>query len=392
MSWTRAGDLRAQVLKRWDRGELLRLMVTEEDGFPLRLSLNGPTSKEIAEQFDAVRSWISHLREVQNVRLEMREFTHRVIGLNEVPQSAWVDSFDEAIALIGKRREAAQFRSMVELTRQRQPQLIAWLAKRPMRALQLSQEWDRLLEVVDWVRKHPRPGIYIRQMDIPGVHSKFVENHRGVLSELLELVLPPEAISANCSGIAQFAPRYGFKEKPLRIRFRVLDENQAPFAATSQPDITLDIESFAKLDIPFRKVFITENETNFLAFPSIEEGAVIFGAGYGWDALAQAQWLTRCRLLYWGDIDTHGFAILDQLRTKHSQVESLLMTREILMAHQSLWGAEEDQVIHDLPRLNASESSLFDELRDNRIQKNLRLEQEMIGFGWLEKALKELNL
>ena len=66
--------------------------------------------------------------------------------------------------------------------------------------------------------------------------------------------------------------------------------------------------------LPARRVFITENETNFLAFPPAADAMVVFGAGYGWEALARASWLHRCQLHYWGDIDTHGFAILDQLR------------------------------------------------------------------------------
>ncbi len=43
--------------------------------------------------------------------------------------------------------------------------------------------------------------------------------------------------------------------------------------------------------------------------------------------LAQAGWLARCQVYYWGDIDTHGFAILDQLRTHIPHARSLLMDR-----------------------------------------------------------------
>ena len=137
-------------------------------------------------------------------------------------------------------------------------------------------------------------------------------------------------------------------------------------------------------------MFITENETNFLAFPDVPNSVVIFGAGYGWDALAAAQWLRRCTVFYWGDIDTHGFAILDQLRGRFEHVESLLMDRATLLAHEAVWGVERDQVVHDLPRLNEAERSLFDDLRDNRIRPALRLEQELVTFGWLKAALDAL--
>jgi len=46
--------------------------------------------------------------------------------------------------------------------------------------------------------------------------------------------------------------------------------------------------------------------------------------------------------------------------------------------------------LRDLPRLNAEEGALYDDLRDNRLRRNLRLEQERIGFGWVEVALAAL--
>jgi len=89
-----------------------------------------------------------------------------------------------------------------------------------------------------------------------------------------------------------------------------------------------------------RRVFITENEINFLAFPPVADGLVVFGAGYGFEALAQAGWLSNCALHYWGDIDTHGFAILDQLRAHHLHAQYLLMDRQTLLQHRPQWTGE----------------------------------------------------
>jgi hypothetical protein len=114
---------------------------------------------------------------------------------------------------------------------------------------------------------------------------------------------------------------------------------------------------------------------------------VIFGAGYGFEMLDPARWLLNCRILYWGDIDTHGFAILDQLRARFTHVESFLMNRATLLAFESQWGEEEQQTLKELNRLNNEEQALYDDLRDNKIRKNLRLEQERIGFSWVEAAL-----
>jgi hypothetical protein len=387
MNWTTPADLRTQLQKLWDKGDLLASLLTGEPLFPKRLVLKTPTSAEMAGCFDQVRDWIAELRTLPRCRVEMREFRHRVLGSNAVPHAAWIDSHEDACALIGKQRDVARFTVLLETTRQRQPSLLAWLAKRPLRALELAGEWDRLLDIVAWLQANPRPGVYLRQIDIPGVHSKFIEAQRGVLAELLDMVLPPEAIDVSASGVNQFAARYGLRDKPLRIRFRVLDPAHALLPGALMHDITLDAASFAKLDCRVARVFITENEINFLAFPPLKDSIVIFGAGYGFETLREANWLTRCRIHYWGDIDTHGFAILDQLRSQFEHVESFLMDRATLLAFKAHWGEEEKPARRDLPRLNPAESALYDDLRDNRIGRQLRLEQERIGFGWVTAAL-----
>lgn len=391
MNWTRPADLRAQVQKLWDRGDLLASLVTGDSLFPKRLALKSPSSTEMADRFDEVRAWIVEIRAMPRCRVEMREFRHRVFGANAVPQEAWIDTVEDALALIGKQRDAARFTALLEVTRKRQPPLLGWLAKRPLWALELSGEWGRLLEIVAWLQAHPRPGVYLRQVDIPGIHSKFIEDHRGALSALLDSVLPPEAIDPTASYAPQFAQRYGFRDKPVRIRFRVLDPAYALLQGDLIQDITLDAENFALLDPKVSRVFITENEINFLSFPKAKDSLVIFGAGYGFEMLRKAEWLSRCRIHYWGDIDTHGFAILDQLRSQFDHVESFLMDRNTLLAFAALWGEEEKQTLRDLPRLNHEERALYDDLRDNRIRKNLRLEQERIGFGRVESALAALT-
>ncbi len=387
MNWTRPVDLRAQVQRLWDRGGLLASMVTGESLFQNRLQLKVPTSTEMADHFDEARAWIGELLAMPHCRLEMREFKHRVFGANSIPAEAWIESFDNAVALIGKRREVARFTELLDVTRGRQPRLLDWLAKRPMRALELVDEWSRLLEIVAWLQAHPRPGVYLRQVDIPGVHSKFIETHRGVLVELLDIVLPIEEIDSSASGASQFAKRYGFRDKPLRLRFRLLDPERAGLPWALGQDITLDAERFSRLDANVSRVFITENEINFLAFPPVKDSLAIFGAGYGFEMLSKVVWLSRCRVHYWGDIDTHGFAILDQLRSQFDHVESFLMNRGTLLAFESQWGNEEKQTTRDLSRLTHEERMVYDDLRDNRIRKNLRLEQERIGFDWVVSAL-----
>lgn len=390
MTWTGAKDLKAQLARLWERGELLRDAVTGNARFPLRLPLKSPNSADITNHFDAVRAWVAELAATDSVRVEWEEVRHRIQGTQKLPASVWIETMADAITWLGKRREWERFSAQVTATRQTLPALLAWLEKRPLQALELSAEWPRLLAVVAWLVAHPRPGIYLRQVDLPGIHSKFIEAHRSVLAELLDLTLPEDAVDISKIGGNQFAARYGFLEKPTRIRFRVLDPAIQTVPGLACPDVTLDADSFSRLDLGVRRIFITENETNFLAFPQVRDAIVIFGAGYGWDALARSHWLKSCSIHYWGDIDTHGFGILNQLRGYFGHVDSFLMDRATLDAHVAVWGIEDKPLRADLHRLTLEESALYDDLRDNRIQVGLRLEQEYIGFNWLASRLEQL--
>jgi len=388
INWTDPADLRAQVQKLWDKGFLLKPTDSVNDQFPLRLRFTAPSSTELTARFDEVRAWMTGLAAgAQRLRIVQRGWRHAILGNNSVPSEAWVDTPADALALIGKQKEALRFAALAFLTQNQQPELLPWLARRPLQALALADAWPRLLSVVAWLQAHPRPGIYLRQVDVAGVDSKFIELHRSVLAELFDLALPPEAMDHTATGASGFCRRYGFLDKPLRIRFRWLDTLDARYGQ----DIAITQSAFEQLRAPIHRVFITENEVNFLAFPPVADAMVVFGGGFGGlDRLRAADWLNQCQLHYWGDIDTHGFAMLDQLRAYFPKAQSLLMDERTLLAHAEHWGHEGLAQQRDLPRLTAHERAVYDSLRDNRIRLGLRLEQERIGFGWVCQALAAL--
>ena len=73
-------------------------------------------------------------------------------------------------------------------TSDRAPRLLPWLTREPHKALALYDDWQRLLDVVDWFETRDPTPVYLQQIDLPGLHSKFIESHRGVLSSLLEII------------------------------------------------------------------------------------------------------------------------------------------------------------------------------------------------------------
>ena len=392
--WTTANDIAAAALKLWNSGRLPSSLVSGENIFPFTVKINGPSSSEMAEQIGSIRAWSAELEARSNktrrhsYSLEYRHVNHRVIGENDIPSRAVIENADEALALAGKAGEAKLLTNLADETAERLPALVGYIFKKPMQALENAENWGRLLCICEWMLAHPCHGLYIREMDVAGVHTKFVEANKKILSELLDLLLPPEAIDKNYTP-ADFEKRYGFKAKESVVRLRLpLDSTLFPPAIS---DISLTGTELAATQIPCGKILIVENQITFLALPRAPELLLILGAGYGFDALKKAEWLREKEIFYWGDIDTHGFAILSELRAAFPEACSILMDEETFREHRKLCVKEPKPVKYIPERLTREESALFEQLRAAN-GENLRLEQERICMSFALKKLREVYL
>ncbi len=391
--WSTPADIVATVRKLWDSGALLAARLDGAKLFPYVQRLRQPGAAEMGEQFEAVRTWIAALvgesraRKGYGYDLVWRDINHRQLGRNSVPAAASVPSEADALRMIGRGAEARRFDTLADTTLAMFPLLRPWVRAHPLALLEHGDSWQQGLAVLDWFVRHPRPGLYLRQLDIAGVDSKFIEARKGLLAELLDQVLPAEAVVAGALGSKQFEARFGLLSKPPMIRFRLLDREHFIGGLS---DLTVPVAQFASLQSRVERVFVTENEVNALAFPSVRSGMVVFGGGYGIDRLRQAEWLRSRELLYWGDIDTHGFAILDRLRMNLPHARSVLMDEATLHAHRHLWGQEDPdkRFLGELTRLTLAEKTLFLALRDDRHAGRLRLEQERIGYTWAADAIR----
>lgn len=394
MRWTTPASIAEQVLRRWNRGEILAARVTGETLFPLEMRLKRPSARQVADRFGEVQDWARTLARASRdsrgfgFTLRLETLRNRVQGRNALPVAAIIATESDALRLIRRQAEAERFEALADGTLARHPALRGWLARHPLTVLAHAEHWQRVLAVLDWFVAHPRPGLYLRQLDIPGVDSKFIEAHRRLLAELLDAVLPEQAVDREAPGVRRFNQRYGLRSDPPLVRFRLLDP---ALTIRGLDDLSLPPEQFATLKVPVQRVFLTENRTNGLAFPDCPGSLVVFGLGYGLDSLAQVTWLGDVEVHYWGDLDTHGFGILNRLRAILPDARSFLMDRGTLDAHRALWGQEpaDKRYSGEPARLTRRERALFDDLRLDRLGERVRLEQERIGFRWLQQALED---
>ena len=406
-SWTRPAEVRASLGKKWQSGALLAAFAAGTDWEPLGIPLRGPVAGEIAERLAEVQEWAAEWGRAGRgpLRVEYKKVGGRQVGSNMIPARAWIDGYDHVWELLGVRADVRSFSSLVQATAESGPRLVPWVTRRPMQLLRLADLWDKLLATVRWIDERQSPGMYLRQLDVPGVDTKFIERHRGVLAELLDLQLAPDRIDADAT---DFAGRYRFRRKPGYVRFRgpglsggvwggrppgqclsggVWGGRPPGQALCGFSELSVRADEFAAPPSDVSRAYVVENEITYLAFPLPGDAIVIFGGGYAVDVLEPLGWLTDLDLVYWGDIDTHGFAILNRLRHRFGHARSMLMDRATLLAHRGQWVTEPRPTAATLDLLDAEEMELYRDLMEGALGPSVRLEQERIRFAAIEQAL-----
>jgi len=370
--WTRPADVRATVRKRL--AVLLSGWVGGPAEIPFPIGLRGPAASELGARFDEVRSWAGEWERAASgpLRVEYKKVGGRSFGTNEIPYRVWVDGYQQAWELLGVRAEAERLLALRDRTRDCCPRLLPWLVRRPLKALELAGDWERLLATVSWIDSRDVSGMYLRQVDVPGVDTKFIGGHRGVLTELLDLQLAPSRIDVAGEG---FEGRYGFLRKPAYVRLRF----GSGFGGFSELAVRVDELHAAPAGLT--RAYIIENEVTYLAFPLAPGESAILGGGYAVGLLEPLTWLSSLDVVYWGDIDTHGFAILDRLRRHFPDARSILMDRATLLAHRSQWVTEAVPTAVSLDYLTHAESELYQALVDGELGPAVRLEQERVSFA-----------
>ncbi|CDG86134.1 DUF3322 domain-containing protein [Janthinobacterium agaricidamnosum] len=225
--WTTPAVLHAQLLRLPDSGRLQAAHISGEALFPMTLNVRQPGAASLGEQFDEVRRWIRQLEEGTvkgyGCLIEWREINHRQLGRNRLPAQVMLADEVDAFRLIGRLADMRRFDQLAATTLAAFPQLAGWLECRPMTLLEQAPTWERMRAILQWFTGHPRPQLYLRQLDIAGVDGKFIETRKALLAELLDQVMPASAINAHAVGARQFEARYGLLVKPALIRFRLLD-------------------------------------------------------------------------------------------------------------------------------------------------------------------------
>lgn len=379
--WTTVGDIVARLRRRWDDGSLLTGHARAEPFEPVEVPLRGPTPAAIGDDIAAVREWVAGLdagrRADTCYELEWKSVGGRKIGRNELPARAVLRRRDQVWALLGVTATVRRFDDLLEVSR-RQPRVQEWITEHPHRALALTPQMPQLIAAYEWLDAQRQSRRYLREISAPGVDTKFVERHRSELAGML-------GVAASSSG---FLGDLGLRSKPALIRLRPSPSLGLPAALT---ELAVRAPELARLDVRPRVAIIVENEISYLSVEVPYDGIVLWGRGFDVDNVGRLPWLGGADVVYWGDIDTHGFAILDRLRAWLPKTRSVLMDRETLVRHRDRWVTEDRPARSALTRLTVDELGLYTDLVEAALGDRVRLEQERIDWNWVEQQLRSLT-
>jgi hypothetical protein len=386
-------DVRARCKRQFAREHLAWLGSPAGSGETQTIALGAPTQSEAAADPEAVRAWAAAWSAWESsdqpgaVSWETRQWPR--LGTQRLPASMLIGSPNEVALLAdqGGRWQRAAARHDRLCT------VCVWLSGQPAPqrlfdalADYSDVDFERLLGLMRWLSEHPASGLQLRQLPIAGLDTKWVEQRRGLIIDVMQC--RPLQPSGGQQGRDLHA-LLGLARQPTRMRLRLLGDDLRRQVG-GLCDIEAPVEELAALPISPRLAFVVENLESGLAVPAVAGAVALLKLGHAVSLLQLLPWLRASRIIVWGDIDTHGFAILDRVRAGLPHAESILMDLNTLLPHRDLW-VEEPRPYDGpaLERLREPERQVFDGLSQGSWGVRVRLEQERLPWPLVLSTLSQ---
>lgn len=308
----------------------------------------------------------------------------KTIGMQSLPTIIYFDTENDFLKFLGKEKEVDNFINDWKLIYSHFPELKDWIIKNPTKIIQHVGKWESIIKVCNYFKNYPKPNLYIRELPA-NVHTKFIESNQSIIAELLDVIIQNH-INLN---EREFEKRFNLKFREGLVRFKILDKHISETYFSGLDDISIPISQFESLKLPLKQVLIVENKTTLyttLTLPKMDKTIAIFGQGNAVTNIQNAKWLNNINVLYWGDIDVHGFEILSRIRKHFQHTTSVLMDK---ITFEKFFENDSGKPTTDKTTLNLidNERELYNLLKTN----NWRLEQEKIPVQYVNTYFQPLN-
>jgi hypothetical protein len=367
--------------------------------WPLPLSLERPSEQAAMANPAAVRAWseawAAWRPPTTDVSLETEPVVWRRLGAQTLPRRI---SFATPASVAHAIGESPSWERAV-VRRQRLVERWPRLADVGLGVhFDVLVEWAdadfaRLTTLLEWFEANPQSGLYLRQLPVRGIDTKWIDLHRrGVVSDLLRRVRGYGSTWGD-EPAQDLTPKFhevcGLIRAPTRMRILLLGP-ELRRAAGGLRDIEAPIEQLRELQLAPKCALVVENLETAYALPDFPATVAFVKLGSAVSLVSQMPWMANTPVVYWGDIDTHGFNILSLARKALGDVTSVLMNEATLKAHRDRCVPEPSQMRStDRSVLTLEESAVYTGLLEGKWGEVLRLEQERIEWPYVITTLEQ---
>jgi len=244
-----------------------------------------------------------------------------------------------------------------------------------------QDDLELLVRLLPQLQKGMGQGCYLRALPVTFVDTKFIEKNFRIIESVVTAL-----VDRSVKGIGLISwlgctekPKDWLLVKPLCHETRLL--------LGGLPLLRLSSDTLQEFELPARNILVIENEQSCLALPDVGNTIAISGGGKNISWM-KAGWLADKNVGYWGDIDSEGFAILSDARSKLSSIIPLMMDEQTVKAFEERMVPEPDSVYKDPVALTEKELALFNSLRAESFS-NKRLEQERLPLDYVAQYIRD---
>ncbi len=311
--------------------------------------------------------------------IEWEEWVSKKIGKQRWPAKVIVNTAEDFLFLIQKEKEIIIFDRILSDLKKWRPGITDWLVKCPELLLRHIENWAGLCAVVDYLLSNDVTTYYIRNLPVP-VHTKFIEEHEGIILSLLQH-FNSENGDIDYTSLIHAA---GLKRKPVLFAIRWLDEELAYQNTQGMEVLGITPENLRNRNWEITELWMVENETALFMLPERRHSLAICSRGKAVELLRDVTWLNNVKVYYWGDMDEDGYAMLRQCRKLYPHAVSVLMDINALQFHSAEIGKQPAKYRYpNLSELTLGEINALEKL----FEINGRLEQESLSHEYIIKII-----